>query len=111
MNDLLYNWMLLYRAIMISDYDNGKDFVVCLYDTENSDVLLGVFNNDKKIARIFGMVEISVASMRSRNILIKKRYYINKFECGTTSSELEYYKIINSEINKKELDYIRRMSL
>lgn len=109
MNDLNYNYTLLYIAIMISDYDNGKDYVICLYDNDNSGVLMGVFNNDKKVARLFDMSELSVKTERNKNVLLRGRYETKRIECGTTSTPLEYYQIINSESDSKELDHIKRM--
>ena len=107
--DLLTNYLMLAQAIMFSDYDNGQDFCVCLYDTKENDRLVAVFNDDNSVARMFDMTKVAVQKNRSYGILIKGRFRTERFDCGTTSSKIEYYKIIMRESTAREMKYIRKL--
>lgn len=108
--DLLTNYLMLAQAIMFSDYDNGQDFCVCLYDTKENDRLVAVFNDDNSVARMFDMTKLAVQKNRSYGILIKGRFRTERFDCGTTSSKTEYCQIIMKYGMKQEIGYIRKMT-
>ena len=105
---LILNYLMLVQAILFSDYDDGQDFCVCLYDTEENDRLVAVFNNDARCAQFFRTTKITIQKMRCVNSLIKGRFKTERFECGTTSSKAEYYQIMMGESNRKELNYLTR---
>ena len=105
---LLKNYLMLYQAILFSDYDDGQDYVVCVYDTVENDRLVAVFNNDKTCANFFNTSKITIQAMRNRNQLIKYRFKTERFECGTTSTKTEYYKIMNDINNKKTFRYFQK---
>lgn len=106
--DLLTNYLMLAQAIMFSDYDNGQDFCVCLYDTKENDRLVAVFNDDNGVARMFDMTKVAVQKNRGSGMLIKGSFRTERFECGTTSSKAEYWQIIMQESTAKEMRYIRK---
>lgn len=105
---LMINYLMLLQAILFSDYDDGQVFVVCLYDTKENDRLVAVFNNDARCARFFGTTKITIQKMRCRNSLIKGRFRTERFECGTTSTKAVFHKIMMTEGNRKEFEYIKK---
>lgn len=106
-DSLITNYLMLAQAIMFSDYDDGSDYVVCLYDTKENDRLVAVFNNDNWIARMFNMTKLAIQKNRSYGILIKGRFKTERFECETTSSKLEFHQIMMSDGLKQEKEYFR----
>ena len=108
-NSLITNYLMLYQAIIFSDYDDGTDYVVCLYDTEENDRLVAVFNNDNGVARMFNMTKMAVQKDRGSGMLIKGRFRTERFICDTTTTKAEYYKIIMQEKTAKEMRYIRKI--
>ena len=100
---LILNYLMLVQAILFSDYDDGQDFCVCLYDTEENDRLVAVFNNDATCSRFLKTTKNAVQTQRGKKQLIR-----NRFRCGTTSTKIVVYKIMMSEGNKKEIEYIRK---
>lgn len=105
---LLINYLMLAQAIIFSDYDDGQDYCVCVYDTKENDRLVAVFNNDATCGRFFRTSKNVIQNQRSREQLINWRFRTERFKCGTTSSSAEFYKIMINEGNKKEMDYIRK---
>ena len=105
---LILNYLMLVQAILFSDYDDGQDFCVCLYDTEENDRLVAVFNNDATCSRFLKTSKRVIQSQRIRRQLIKWRFKTERFRCGTTSSKAEYYQIMMGESNRKELNYLTR---
>ena len=83
-DSLITNYLMLIQAIIFSDYDDGTDYVVCLYDTEENDRLVAVFNNDNGVAKMFNMAKLNVQKNRSYGILLKGRFKTERFECETT---------------------------
>lgn len=100
-NDLLINYLMLAQAIIFSDLDNGQDYVVCVYDVEENERLVAVFNNIKRCARFLNITVDCIYKSIKREVLIKSRFKIEKLKCGTTSTNLEYYKLLNEELNEK----------
>ena len=107
-DSLITNYLMLIQAIIFSDYDDGTDYVVCLYDTEENDRLVAVFNNDNGVAKMFNMAKLNVQKNRSYGILLKGRFKTERFECETTSSKAEYWQIMMNERTKQEMNYIRK---
>ena len=105
---LILNYLMLVQAILFSDYDDGQDFCVCLYDTEENDRLVAVFNNDATCSRFLKTTKNAVQAQRGRKQLIRNRFKTERFRCGTTSTKIVFYKIMMSEGNKKEIEYIRK---
>ena len=106
--DLLTNYLMLAQTIIFSDYDNGQDFCVCLYDTEENDRLVAVFNNDLGVAKMFDMKKLAIQKNRSYGVLIKGRFRTERFDCGTTSSKEEYWQIMTNGGMKQEMEYVRK---
>lgn len=107
--DLLTNYLMLAQAILFSDYDDGQDFCVCVYDTEENDRLVAVFNNDAICSKFFNTSKDTIQSQRAKKQLIKSRFKTERFECGTTSTKAEFYSIINNEKNRKGISYLTKL--
>jgi hypothetical protein len=105
---VLINYLMLIQTIMFSDYDDGGNFAICVYDTEENDRLVAIFNNDNGAARMFGMTKLCIQQYRKYDRLIKSRFKTERFRCETTSSKAEFYQIMMNEGNKKEMEYIRK---
>lgn len=108
-NNTFFNYLMLAQAILFSDIDNGKDKVLCVYDIEENGRLVAIFNNRYSCSEFFRVTISSVDKAISKNIYIKGRFSVSYCKCGTTQSELEYYKCMNSEaIEKKLVNVYRR---
>lgn len=102
-NDTFFNYLMLAQAILFSDIDNGKDKVLCVYDIEENNRLVGVFNTRLSCSTFFGMSIQNIDRAICGDINIKGRFSVEYCECGSTQSELEYYKCINSECMERKL--------
>ena len=100
-NDLLINYLMLAQVIIFSDLDNGLDNVLCVYDIEDGERLVAVFNNYKRCAKFFNVTDNYILGIIREKRLLKSRFKIERFKCETTSTNLEYYKLLNEELNEK----------
>lgn len=101
--DTFINYLMLAQAILMSDFDDGTNYVICLYDALENDRLIGVFNNYKSCAMMLNCNVENLKSHHYKNLLFRGRFKVEGFDCGTTSNKLEYYKFTSEEIHKRKL--------
>lgn len=76
---MIDNYKDLLYAIVNSDEEDKGNFIICVYDTKDSDKLCVVFNNLSTCAKFFNTSRGSISTAIMRKSLRAGRYRIERF--------------------------------
>lgn len=84
------NYKELLYAIFFSDIeDSKKSSIICVYDTQDSDRLIAVFNSLKTCANFFNTSAEVISSTISRKALRNKRFRIERLTVYEVEDKIE----------------------
>lgn len=86
-NAITENYKKLLFAIKYSD-EKEKKKTFCVYDTQDSDRLLAVFNSSKNCAKFFKVTEHYINLLLKSKTLKNNRYRIEKFNNIDTNKKI-----------------------
>lgn len=75
---MIENYKDLLFAILNSDEESSKRSVICIYDTQENDKLIAIFNSSKNCGKFFNTNPRTIDSSISKKQLRNKRYRLER---------------------------------